>query len=121
MLSSRAGRFLRARDVCIPNGVAGSDLLFASCFSHALSEKFHPSRSDLNHRAAVHSLLRDKSAIVRILPNRKLRTRRPPGIHHFFIVRRHPFKKIENDDLSACYSNLILRRELLQYFNLKKP
>jgi hypothetical protein len=65
------------------------------------------------HQAPLTDLLdRHKSALIRVFPNRQLRTRRPPRFHHFvvaFLSRREPAQQI-NDQI---FYNLIRHKFIL--------
>src|ERR1700722_19382669 len=65
----------------------------------AMLEQCHAGRSDSNDDVAVHVPLRDQPAIVRLLPDRELWTRRAPRVHHFVVAPLavcHPLEEIEH-------------------------
>jgi hypothetical protein len=57
-------------------------------------------RTQINHQLATHIMpSQNEPALIRVLPDREPRTRRPPHIHHFGIrsrLRRNPLEEIQN-------------------------
>ena len=74
-------------------------------------QKCMPRCSNTNNPPSIDSLPRNQPAIVRILPNRKLRARRTPRLHYFLVgplPRIHPKKQIDNQRLHnrICHHSL---------------
>src|SRR5277367_1502993 len=64
----------------------------------AMLEQCEAGRRDFDDDAAVHVLLGNEPAIVRVLPDREPRTRRAPGVHNFVVAPlglSHPLKEVE--------------------------